>query len=211
MDSSDVQPSMIDAVILDFGGVVIDWNMRHLFRTVFDDQSEMEHFLATVLTPAENLRCDLGVPIAQVVAELCERHPDHTEALVAWRDRWIETVPSAMPGMPELIRDLRSAGLAVYGLSNFSAETFALARDRHETLGAFDGIVLSAEEGVAKPQPEIFHRLFERYGVDPGRAVFVDDAHANVEAGRALGLLSVLFAGADDLRTTLAGLGIAGL
>lgn len=206
--STTVPPPTIDTVILDFGGVVVDWDMRHLFRTVFDDRDEMETFLSTVLTPAENFRCDLGVPIAEVVGGLVDRHPAHRLPLEAWRDRWVETVPSTIDGIEDLIDEIRSAGLGLYGLSNFSAETFPLAQARHPVFEQFDGIVISGEAGVAKPQPEIYHLICERYGVEMSRSVFVDDSPVNVQGARAVGMTAVHFTDVTALRRELEALGI---
>lgn len=202
---------MIDTVILDFGGVVVDWDMRHLFRRVFDDDAEMEHFLANVLTPAENVRCDLGAPIAEVVAGLVDRHPEHRRPLEAWRDRWIETVPCTVEGIEDLIEDLRRARLGVYGLSNFSAETFPLTRDRFSVFDRFDGIVISGEVGMVKPQPEIYRLVCERHDLDINRCVFVDDSPVNVRGAEAAGMSALHFTGVATLRRDLADLGVGPL
>ena len=206
--STTVPSAHIDTVILDFGGVVVDWDMRHLFRTVFDDPDEMETFLAEVLTPAENFRCDLGTPIADVVGGLIEGHPAHRTALEAWRDRWVETVPSTIDGMEVLIDEIRAAGIGLYGLSNFSAETFPLAQARHRVFERFDGIVISGEAGVAKPQPEIYHLLCDRYGLEISRSVFVDDSPVNVRGAEAVGMAAVHFTDVATLRAALETLGV---
>src|SRR5690606_5716949 len=162
-------------------------------RQVFDDHDEMERFLAEVLTPAENLRCDLGTPLATVVGELAERHPQHREPLEAWRDRWIETIPREIPGTAALVDDLRGAGHLVAGLSNFSAETFPWCRERYPVFERFDDIVLSGEVGVAKPDPSIYRLVCERNGIAPADAVFLDDSPANVAGAHAVGMAAFLF------------------
>lgn len=197
------------AVVFDFGGVVVEWNMRALFVEFFDDDSEMDAFLAEVLTPAENLRCDLGTPLATVVGELVERHPQHRMPLEAWRDRWIETIPGEIDGTAELIADLRSLGLRLLGLSNFSAETFPWCRARYDVFEQFDDIVLSGEVGVAKPDPAIYRLVCERSGIEPADAVFLDDAPTNVAGAHAVGMSAFLFTTADQARADLRSVGIA--
>lgn len=199
---------MTRAVIFDFGGVVVDWDMRHLFRQVFDDHDEMEHFLAEILTPAENLRCDLGTPLATVVTELVARHPRHRAPLEAWRDRWIETIPREIPGTAALVDDLRRAGHPVLGLSNFSAETFPWCRARYPVFEAFDDIVLSGEVGVAKPDPAIYRLVCERNGIEVDEAVFLDDSPTNVAGAHAVGMAAFLFTDAAQARDDLASLGV---
>lgn len=195
-------------MIFDFGGVVVDWDMRHLFRQVFDDHDEMETFLAEVLTPAENLRCDLGTPLATVVGELAERHPHHRGALEAWRDRWIETIPREIPGTADLIDELIAAGHPVLGLSNFSAETFPWCRRRYPVFERFDGIVLSGEVGVSKPDPAIYRLVCERNGIEPSDAVFLDDSPTNVAGARAVGMPAFLFTGVAQARQDLRSVGV---
>jgi 2-haloacid dehalogenase len=194
--------------VFDFGGVVVDWDMRYLFRQVFDDESEMEHFLANVLTPAENHRCDSGVPLAQVVAETSAANPDYAFALEAWRDRWIETVPRMIPGAEVLIADLRAEGLLVLGLSNFSAETFPLCRAKYPVFEEFDDIVISGDVGISKPAPEIYLLVCERNGIGPEQAVFLDDSQANVDGALAVGMHAVRFTDTAAAREALASYGL---
>ena len=82
------------------------------------------------------------------------------------------------------------------------------ARDRFEFLDWFEGIVVSGEERVAKPDPRIFAVLLERFGLDPAATLFIDDAERNVAAARDAGMHAVVFTGADELRRVLADAGV---
>jgi 2-haloacid dehalogenase len=93
-------------------------------------------------------------------------------------------------------------------LSNFSAELFALSRDRYDFWDAFEGIVLSGEERVNKPDPRIYEILFERYAITPQKAVFLDDSLPNVEASRALGMRAIHFTDAVAARPQLREMGV---
>ena len=197
------------AVVFDFGGVVVEWHMRALFAEFFDDHSAMDAFLSDVLTPAENLRCDLGTSLAIVVGELVERHPAHRAPLEAWRDRWIETIPGEIDGTADLITDLRSLGVRVLGLSNFSAETFPWCRARYDVFEQFDDIVLSGEVGIAKPHPAIYRLVCERSGIEPSEAVFLDDSPTNVAGAHAVGMPAFLFTDVDRARADLRSVGLA--
>lgn len=193
----------VAAVIFDFGNVVVRWSMPALFSEFFDDPADMDRFLSEVLTPAENLRCDLGTPLAEIVDELISAHPHHEKPLTAWRDRWIDTLPGPVTGTEELIDDLLAGGYGVYGLSNFSAETFPWAVERYPVFHRFHGIVLSGEEGVAKPDPAIYTTLTERYGLDIGSCVFMDDSPANVAGAHEVGMAAFLFTDTNSARATL--------
>jgi len=199
----------IEAVVFDIGNVLIRWDVRALYRTVFDDHDEMEHFLAEVWTPMENDRCDRGAAFADVIDENIERHPRYeAEIRMAW-DRWIETVPGPVEGAFELVAELSSSGVALHALSNFSAETFPLVRDVYPQFRLIDEIVISGENPpLAKPDRAIFELLCERAGLEPATTVFIDDAAANTRAASQLGFVTVTFTDTEALRLELAALGL---
>lgn len=195
-------------VVWDLGAVLIDWNPRYLYRSLIPDPDAMERFLAEVATPAWNHEQDRGRRWADAVAELTAAHPEHADLIRAYHERWPEMLGGAIEGSVAILHELRDAGVALYALSNWSAETFHVALERYPFLGWFRGIVISGEVGAAKPEPEIYEALMARHGVDPARSVFVDDQPVNVAAARALGFTAIRFTGADDLRAALEGLGL---
>jgi 2-haloacid dehalogenase len=196
-------------VIFDFGGVLVEWNPRHLYRKLFDDAAEMERFLAEVCTTHWNERQDAGRPWAEAVAELVAQFPAKTALIRAYRERWEEMLTNSIDGSVEILSALKRAGHRVYGLTNWSHETFPLARDRFAFFDWFDGIVVSGAEGMIKPDPRLYALLLERYQVDPTQAVFIDDNRVNVEAAVALGLAGIHFQSPRQLRDELARLGFA--
>jgi 2-haloacid dehalogenase len=198
----------IDAVVFDLGGVLIDWDPRRLYRKLLADEAAVEEFLATVCTPEWNAEQDRGRPFAEGVAELVERHPAHAAAIAAYHERWTEMLGGEVPGTVAVLAELRAARVPLYALSNWSAETFRLTRGRFPFLEWFDGLVVSGEEKVAKPDRRIFELLLERFGLVPASTLFVDDSPANVAAARDLGLDAVLFRDADALRRELAARGL---
>jgi 2-haloacid dehalogenase len=198
----------VKTVVFDLGGVLIDWDPRHLYRKLLADEAEVEEFLATVCTPEWNLEQDRGRPFAEAVAELSERHPAHAANIAAFHERWAEMLGGDVPGTVELLAELRATGVPLYALTNWSAETFALARERFEFLDWFDGLLVSGEEGIVKPDPAIFRLLLDRFGLDAGATLFVDDSEANVAAADALGFDAVRFRDPDRLRRDLAERGL---
>jgi 2-haloacid dehalogenase len=191
------------AVVFDLGGVLIEWDPRHLYRKLLADEAAVEEFLATVCTPEWNAELDRGRPFAEGVAELVERHPEHAAAIAAYHERWPEMVAGDIPGTVEVLAELRAAGVPLYALTNWSAETFAITRGRFEFLEWFDGLLVSGEERVTKPDPAIFQLLLDRFGLDPTATVFVDDSEANVAAARRLGFDAIRFTGHEELRREL--------
>ena len=193
----------VKAVVFDLGGVLIDWDPRYLYRKLLADEAAVEEFLATVCTPEWNAELDRGRPFAEGVAELVERHPEHAAAIAAYHERWPEMVAGDIPGTVEVLAELRAAGVPLYALTNWSAETFAITRGRFEFLEWFDGLLVSGEERVTKPDPAIFQLLLDRFGLDPTATVFVDDSEANVAAARRLGFDAIRFTGHEELRREL--------
>jgi 2-haloacid dehalogenase len=193
----------VKVAVFDLGGVLIDWDPRHLYRKLLADEEAVEEFLATVTTPEWNAELDRGRPFAEGVAELVERHPAHAAAITAYHERWPEMLAGEVPGVVEVLADLRAAGVPLYALTNWSAETFRVTRGRFEFLSWFDGLVVSGEERVIKPDPRIFQVLLDRFGLDPEATFYVDDSEANVAAARRLGIDAVRFTGPDRLRREL--------
>ena len=192
------------AVVFDLGGVLIDWNPRYLYRTLFDgDDAAMEHFLTHVCSPAWNHRQDAGRSFADGCAELVREFPDARPLIEAWRERFDETLGGPIAGTVEILAALRERGVPLYALSNWWAETFPIARARFDFLGWFDGIVISGELGVAKPDPRIFAHVLETYGLRADATVFIDDLPANIAAADAAGMRPILFTDPDALRAAL--------
>lgn len=201
---------MINTVIFDLGGVLIDWNPRYLYRQLLDDEQAMERFLAEICTPEWNEQQDAGRTWAEATALLRARHPEHAALIDAYWLRWEETLGGPHEATVALLQRLKSRGYRLYALTNWSQETFPVARRRYEFLAWFDGIVVSGEERLIKPDAALFQRLIERYSVAPGSALFIDDSARNVAAAEALGLHGWLYQGADGLRAHLEALGLLG-
>lgn len=211
MDSWPVQrrEGAASAVVFDLGGVLVDWDPRHLYRKVFaGDEAAMEVFLATVCTPDWNARQDAGRPWAEAVASLVREFPADRERIVAFHERWPEMLGGPIEGTVAILGELRARGMPTYALSNWSAEMFPVARARYPFLGLFDGIVISGEERVAKPDSRLFRVLFERYRLDPRSTIFVDDMERNLVVAAEMGMLALQFTGPAALRADLRALGL---
>jgi len=200
---------VISAVVLDIGGVLLDWDPRHLYRKLIADPAQMEDFLGRICTPAWHRAHDLGADTELSCRELAARHPELADLIMAWAHRGEEMVAGPVAGTPDVLAELRERGVPCYALSNMEADRFALRRARYDFFGLFDGCVISGVEGVAKPDREIFEILLSRYGLDAGSTVFVDDQPRNVAAARAAGLTGIEFTAAGQLRRDLHGLGLA--
>jgi 2-haloacid dehalogenase len=193
----------IDAVVFDLGGVLLDWDPRHLYRKLFADEGEMEAFLRDVCTMEWHAAHDRGVPFAESCAALARSHPQHAELIHAWGTRSEEMIAGQIDGTVEILDELLRRGVRCYALTNMERETYSLRRQRYSFMGRFTGVMVSSHEGVAKPDPEIFQRLLARFHLDPVRTVMIDDSAANVEAAAGLGMQAVRFQSPAALRAAL--------
>jgi 2-haloacid dehalogenase len=196
-----------DVVIFDLGGVLIDWDPRHLYRKLFDgDEPAMEHFLATVCTQEWNRGQDAGRLVADAARLLKQRHADKAELIDAFYGRFDEMMAGPISGTVDILAELHARGTPLYLLSNFSAETYPLAWQRFDFLRLFQGIIVSGEVKAIKPAPRIYEILIDRHRLDPHRAVFIDDVPENVDAARRFGIYGIQFVDPAALRAELAGL-----
>lgn len=196
-------------VIFDLGGVLIEWDPRYLYRKLFaGDDAAMERFLATVCTPAWNVRQDEGRPIAEATALVRAAHPDQGALIDAYYARFDEMMAGPIIGTVAILEALHRHGTPLYALTNFSAETYPLALRRFDFLTRFRGVLVSGEVGLVKPDPRIYHLMLERYRLVAADAVFIDDKPANVAAAEAVGMRGIVFSDPAALRRDLAALGV---
>ena len=198
----------IDTVVFDLGGVLIDWDPRHLYRQLFSDPEEMEVFLRDVVSPDWNNEQDSGRTWAEATALLMEQHPQHEDMIRAYVDRWSDMLAGPIEGTVAILGEVRDAGCRIYALTNWSAETFPRARGLFPFLDWFEGIVVSGDERIRKPDPEIWRRTIERFQLDPATTVYIDDMPRNAEVAASLGFRAIRFESPDQLRAQLVELGV---
>jgi 2-haloacid dehalogenase len=195
-------------VVFDLGGVLIDWNPRHLYRQLFDDEAAMERFLAEVCHTAWNEEQDRGRTFAEAIEEAAGRFPDHRALIQAYHQRWGEMLAGPIEGSVALLAELKEAGHELHALTNWSVETFPIARERYQFLTWFESILVSGEERLIKPDPRIFQLLLERIGRTAEACVYIDDNPKNAAAAAALGFDAVHFKSPEELRAELTRLGV---
>jgi 2-haloacid dehalogenase len=201
----------VGAVVFDLGGVLIDWDPRHLYRKLFDgDEAKVDWFLTQICPHQWHADThDVGVPFAEGCAARAGEFPEHAELIMAWGERQDEMIGGVFDDTIEVLRELHEAALPIYALSNWTAETWPRRLEELPFLGWFDGVVISGIERVKKPDPEIFRRLLERYDLDPAATLFVDDVQSNIDAGEALGMQGHRFTSATGLRRVLRDAGVS--
>jgi 2-haloacid dehalogenase len=199
----------INTIIFDLGGVLIDWNPRHLYRKIFKTEEEIEWFLKNICTNEWNEQQDAGRSFAEATEELLAKFPEHEQPIRAWYGRWQETINGSIEGTVDILRAIRdSKKFKLYALTNWSAESFPWALDNFEFLHWFEGIAVSGVEKTRKPFPEFYHLLLNRYQIDPAKSIFIDDSHRNVLGGEAVGIKGIHFQSPEQLKIELQKVGI---
>ncbi|HZZ12322.1 MAG TPA: HAD family phosphatase [Paraburkholderia sp.] len=203
----------IKAVVFDFGGVLIDWNPEYLYRELIPDDTERRWFLTHVCSMDWVIRQDGGQPLAEATAERVGRFPDHAPLIRAFYERWHEMVAGVLDEGVAIMAKLEAAEVPLFGLTNWSAETFPYAWEHFPVLRRFRDIVVSGRVKLVKPDPAIFAEMRERIeaqlpGIQTGELVFIDDNLKNAEAATALGWHGVHHTTAAQTEATLRALGL---
>ena len=197
------------AIIFDFGGVLLDWNPRHLYRKLFPgDEQAMERFLAEIGFDAWNHLQDAGRPFSVAVTELCSRYPQHCDLIRAYDERYPESLNGTIAGTVDILRQLWIAGFPLYGLSNWPAEKFDVVRPIYEFFNWFQAIVISGAVGYAKPDPRIFKALLNQAGRPAEDCLLVDDSPVNIATAQALGFQTIQYQKPSQLASELARRGL---
>lgn len=200
---------VIQTLVFDLGGVLIDWNPRHLYRKMFQDSEEMEWFLAHVCTSDWNEMQDAGRPFETAVAQLIPQFPEYEAEIRAFWERWPEMLGGAIEEMVAFQQAaIHDSPYRVYALTNWSSQTFPVARQQFSFLADFEGILVSGEEKVIKPDRRIYERLAERFDIDPASALFIDDNLRNVLGAREAGWQALHFRDFEAFKQDLPAYGV---
>lgn len=202
--------SHIRNIIFDFGGVLMDWNPRYFFKDYFNDDEKMEFFLKNIAVDEWNAEQDRGRSLAEGTEILVEKHPEREKEIRAYYENWSTMLRSDIPKNVEVLRKLANTDYELFGLTNWSHETFPYALANYDFFELFEEkIVVSGEEKLIKPNPEIWNVLLKRYNIKAEESVFIDDNDKNVEMADSLGFITVHVKDDTDLEKELQKIGLA--
>ena len=195
-------------IIFDFGNVLVRWEPETVFLPYFDnDEARYWFFWRHVCDKTFRDRIDAGEDSQLVIHEQQQRYPEFAEAIDMYMSRWEESLPGEMPGMYELVQRLKAnPDNHIFGLTNWSMETFPQARQKFPILQLIDQYVVSGDVKIVKPAPGIFHILLNQFGLKAEECIFVDDNPDNVASANDLGFHGILFHDAITLEQQLTSL-----
>lgn len=197
----------IENIIFDFGGVLVDWNPRHLYRNYFANEADMEHFLQTVCNDEWNIEQDRGRSLADGTRILQKKFPEYHDLIALYYGQWETMLKCEIPETVALMYELKER-YGVYGLTNWSGETITIAYARYAFFKDLDGIVVSSEEKLIKPDKRLYQILLNRYALKAESCVFIDDNLRNVKAAEELGMATIHFINPQQLKADLSTLGV---
>lgn len=200
----------INTIIFDLGGVLIDWSPEYVYLKEFrGDRNKMDWFLNEICAWDWNANQDAGYPLAKATEERVAMFPEYENLIRMYYGRWEEMLGFGHEDTLEILEALvKNDQYSVFALTNWSGETFPKALEKFEWLQWFEGILVSGDEGVRKPFPEIYELMISRFGIDPAKAVFIDDSQKNIIASEKAGIHGIHFLGAESLKKSLLDLGV---
>ena len=208
MPAGTETPAKVEAVVFDIGRVIIQWDLRHLFAQLIEDEEELDWFCANVVTEEWHFEHDAGRPLSEMLPERKALFPQYTHLIDAYASRFLDTIPGPVHGTTDLIEQLSEQEVPLFAITNFGAEFWPQFRAAQPVLDHFRDIVVSGDEKLAKPDPAIFELACRRFGFSPQDMLFIDDNEANTRAAKNLGWQVHAFSNAEQLARDLKARGL---
>lgn len=196
----------IDTLLFDLGNVLIPWDHTELVNSLLllahaEDRPQVKDLLKDLNDEYDLCRLD------QCVAKKVAEFPQYKTIFEGYQSRWMDALGWPIEGTIEIIQQLKKTGCKIYAASNWARDTFESARPRMAFLELFDGIQISGDIGIRKPDHAFFQKMMETFHFSREQALFIDDKKANTEAAQQFGIKSVLFTDSEGLKLELVKLG----
>jgi len=194
----------IKAIISDFGGVLLSWDPKNLYQRFFPDQPQaMESFLKEIDFYNWNDQQDKGRPFSEGIEIVSAQHPQYTHLIQAYFDHWDDSITGSIQGTVDILKALKKKGYLLFGLSNWSAETFPRVRQKYDFFNMFDDILLSGDVKLIKPDQAIFNLLLTKIRYSAPECLLIDDSQLNINTAKKMGFKTIHFTTPEQLQTDL--------
>ena len=191
-------------IIFDFGGVLFDWNPDYLYLPYFKDEEKMNKFYSTTEIKVLNNEFDRGSSMRYGLMDLANKYPKYRKPIWLWQTEWVKMLKGTFKENVKIAKKLKKKGHTLYGLTNWSAETFGHADEIGGFFNIFENIVVSGVELTTKPKPAIYNILLSRNRLDPKDCILIEDSLPNIRTAESLGMSCVYLEQPSDLAKGLA-------
>ena len=201
---------MIKNIVFDFGGILVDWNPEYLYRKIFSgNEKKMKWFLQNVCTPEWNMEQDAGRSFDVACDLLIQKYPEYKMEIRAFIDRWEEMIIGEITDTVLILNELKRLNkVKLYALTNWSAETFPIAKRKYTCLDLFEDIVVSGKEKTRKPFNKIYEVTLKRFNLHPENCLFIDDSFDNINKANDLNFNTIHFKNPSQLKKEITILGL---
>ena len=194
--------------LFDVGAVILDWEPARFYRQILPAH-EAEAFCRDICTLSWHHNHDNGVSMADNAQSLIAQYPEKEDLILAWSSGWLEMIHGYVAGVDRIIQDLRDRGVPTFALTNFPAEKWHETAQAYPILQGFEDVIVSGEEKMTKPDPEIYTLTLKRLGnPTPASVFFTDDRQDNIKAALNAGMQGHIFQNASALRMALEDVGL---
>tara|TARA_Y100000996_G_C22492477_1_gene630809 strand:+ start:544 stop:1134 length:591 start_codon:yes stop_codon:yes gene_type:complete len=177
--------------LFDLGGVFFDWDPKNFFKDKFDNQSEMNFFLDNICNNDWNLQQDNGRLIIDAENDLISKFPNYEEKIKMYYPNHRKMIKGIFHESIELLYELKKKNYSCYILSNWSSETFEGMTDEYNFLKDFDGMIISGDIKLVKPDKKIFELAIDKFNLTPNETIFIDDRIENINSAQNLNFKTV--------------------
>lgn len=198
----------IKAVLFDVGNVIVRWDPRNLYDHLIPDPERRAFFLETVCPLSWHIRHDEGARFADNRLDPLAQYPEFAAEILAYDERFEEMLGGVVAETVAVMEELNANGVPLYALTNMPGEKAAMVFSQSHVFKYFRDMIVSAEEGLIKPDPAIYALTLQRLGLEGHEVFFTDDSPANIAAAKAFGIHTHLFDDPASLRPALVAGGV---
>tara|TARA_B100000073_G_scaffold71546_1_gene53219 strand:+ start:289 stop:882 length:594 start_codon:yes stop_codon:yes gene_type:complete len=189
--------------LFDLGGVFFDWDPNHFYKNVFENIEEREFFLAEVCNDQWNVQQDAGRSIAEAELELIPKFPHYEKEIKMYYKNHRKMIRGVFEESVDILKKLKDKNYDCYVLSNWSAETFEGMTDDYPFLKLFDGLLISGEDKLIKPDHAIYQLARDRFNLNPEETVFIDDKLENIQAAQEMNFKTIHLTDPNIIKTEI--------
>ena len=177
--------------LFDLGGVFFDWDPKYFYKSIFPSEKEMEFFLKYICNQEWNIQQDAGRSFKDGEKELIVQFPKYTKEIQMYYPNHHKMIKGTFQNSIDQLLELKFHNYLCYVLSNWSAETFIEVKNDYSFLNKFDGLLISGENKLVKPDKAIYKLAISRFDLIPDKTVFIDDKIENIEAAKELNFKTI--------------------